>query len=49
VMVRATANVYKTRAVIVRDMAHAMMLEPNWHIVAEHILAWFHDSVTSRR
>lgn len=49
VIVRATANVYKTRAVIIPDMAHAMMLEPNWHVVADHVLAWLHDSVSSAR
>ena len=49
VMVRATANIYKTEAVIVPDMAHAMMLESNWHVAAEHIMAWLHNGFASRR
>jgi len=47
VMVRATANIYKTEAVIVPDMAHAMMLEPNWHVAAEHIMAWLRNGVAA--
>jgi non-heme chloroperoxidase len=40
VAVRATARTYATRAHIFPDMAHAMMLEPRWEQVAEHIAAW---------
>jgi alpha-beta hydrolase superfamily lysophospholipase len=38
--VRATARAYHTEATIFSDMAHDMMLEPDWAKVADHILGW---------
>ena len=38
--VEATARAYGVRAKIFPDMGHDMMLEPNWHAVAERIDAW---------
>ena len=39
-MVRATAEVYGTKAEIIPETAHAMMLEVGWRRAAERILAW---------
>jgi non-heme chloroperoxidase len=39
-MVELTAEAYDTRADIFPDMAHAMMLEPDWENVAKRVLAW---------
>jgi len=44
-MAKATARVYGTRAEIIPDLAHAMMLEPRWQTVADHILHWLQDTV----
>jgi len=38
--VRATARAYHTKAEILPDMGHDMMLEPGWTAVAERIHAW---------
>ncbi len=43
-MVEATARVYGTRAHIIPNMAHAMMLEPRWQLAADHILAWLRQT-----
>lgn len=48
-MVRATAQVYRTRAEIFTDMAHAMMLEPGWQQVADRILQWLQETETMSR
>lgn len=37
---KKTAGAYGTTAVILPNMAHDMMLEPDWQHVANHILAW---------
>jgi pimeloyl-ACP methyl ester carboxylesterase len=47
-MVWATAQVYGTRAEIIPDLAHAMMLEPGWKLVADRILDWLQEKVTPR-
>jgi alpha-beta hydrolase superfamily lysophospholipase len=41
--VNATAHAYRTQPEIFPDMAHDMMLEPNWQNVAERILAWLEE------
>ena len=38
--VHATATAYGTQAVLFPDMAHDMMLEPGWHVVADTIVDW---------
>lgn len=38
--VEATARALGTGAMIFPDMAHAMMLEPDWRKVADHIAGW---------
>lgn len=38
--VKASAQVYGTKPVLVADMAHAMMLETNWRDAADPILSW---------
>ncbi len=38
--IEATARAYGTRADIVPEMAHDMMLEPRWEVAATKILAW---------
>lgn len=45
-MVKATADVYGTRAKIFPNMAHAMMLEPGWQGVADRILGWLRETMT---
>ncbi len=40
VLVKATADVYETDAVVFPDMAHAMMLDAGWQHVADYILDW---------
>ncbi len=40
---QATARAYGTEAEIFPDMAHDMMLEPNWQHVADRILAWLQE------
>ena len=37
---RATAKAYGTKAVVFPNMAHDMMLEKDWHLVADKILEW---------
>jgi len=44
-MAKATARVYGTRAEIIPDLAHAMMLESRWQVVADRILRWLEQSV----
>lgn len=38
--VEATARAYNTKAEIFAGMAHDMMLEPRWELVAQRIAAW---------
>lgn len=38
--VEATARAYRTRAVVFADMAHDMMLDAGWRMVADRMLAW---------
>ncbi len=38
--IKATARAYNTEAEIFEGMAHDMMLEPAWQLVAERIIAW---------
>lgn len=38
--VKATARAYGTQAVILRNLAPDMMLEPGWQIVADAIVSW---------
>lgn len=38
--VHATATAYRTQAVLFSDMAHDMMLEPGWRLVADTIVRW---------
>jgi pimeloyl-ACP methyl ester carboxylesterase len=40
---QATARAYGTEAEIFPDMAHDMMLEPNWQRVADRILGWLQE------
>lgn len=40
---QATARAYGTEAEIFPDMAHDMMLEPNWQQVADRIIIWLHE------
>jgi pimeloyl-ACP methyl ester carboxylesterase len=44
-MVKATAQVYGTRAQIIPNLAHAMMLETLWQVVADRILHWLEEAV----
>lgn len=37
---RSTARAYNTRAHIFPNMGHAMMLDKDWQVVADHILEW---------
>ncbi len=37
---KATARTYRTRAEVLPDMAHAMMLDHGWEAVAPRILDW---------
>ena len=39
-LVLETAHFYRTRAEVLPDMAHAMMLEQNWRDAAELLLGW---------
>ena len=39
-MIEATARVYGVTAEIFPDIAHAMMLERNWQLVADRIIEW---------
>jgi hypothetical protein len=38
--VEATARAYNTRAEIMPDLAHDMMLEERWEVVAARIIEW---------
>ncbi len=38
--VNATARAFGTKAVIFPDMAHGMMIEPDWHTAADVIADW---------
>ena len=38
--VEATARAYQTQAAVFPDMAHDMMLEVGWQVVADRILGW---------
>ena len=40
---QATANAYGTEVVVFPDMAHDMMLEPNWQQVADCVLNWLRE------
>jgi alpha-beta hydrolase superfamily lysophospholipase len=41
--VEATARAYNTQPEIFAGMAHDMMLEPRWQVVAERILIWLKE------
>ncbi len=41
--IEKTAQAYNTKAEIFADMAHDMMLEPQWQIVAERIIEWLRE------
>ena len=41
--VEATARAYRTQAELLPDMAHDMMLEAGWQVVADRILGWLDD------
>jgi alpha-beta hydrolase superfamily lysophospholipase len=41
--VEATARAYQTQAEVLPDMAHDMMLEAGWQVVADRILGWFNE------
>lgn len=44
-IVRATARFLGTRAWVFPSMGHAMMLEPGWQEVADHILDWLNEKL----
>ncbi len=39
--VALTAQAYRAESSIFADMAHDVMLDPNWQAVADRMLAWF--------
>jgi hypothetical protein len=41
--VEATAKAYQTQPVMFTNMAHDMMLEPDWQAVADRILDWLDE------
>jgi hypothetical protein len=41
--VQATARAYQTQAEVFPDMAHDMMLEAGWRVVADRILGWLNE------
>jgi len=41
--IEATAKAYNTQAEIIADVAHNMMLESRWKVVAERILVWLKE------
>lgn len=43
-LAETTARIYGTTAAMFPDIAHAMMLEPNWRSVADHMLTWLEAS-----
>lgn len=42
---RYTAKVYKTEPVILENVSHDMMLDPNWKLVADQILTFLREIV----
>jgi len=44
--IEATARAYGTKAEMFADMAHDMMLEPGWQLVADRILGWLRERNT---
>lgn len=42
---QATAHAYNTEAEVFPDMAHDMMLEPDWQAVADRIMTWIDEAV----
>ncbi|MEI6984683.1 MAG: alpha/beta fold hydrolase [Rhodospirillaceae bacterium] len=38
--VEATANAFGTEAIIIPDMAHGMMIDPDWRVTADTIARW---------
>jgi alpha-beta hydrolase superfamily lysophospholipase len=42
--VALTAQAYHAETAIFADMAHDMMLEPNWQAVADQMLSWFTEN-----
>ena len=46
--IEATARAFGTTATIFPDMAHGMMIEPDWRLVADTIAGWLGDLVTRR-
>jgi hypothetical protein len=41
--VQATARAYQTQAEVFPNMAHDMMLEAGWRVVADRILGWLNE------
>jgi non-heme chloroperoxidase len=39
-VIDSTASIYGVKSEIFPDMAHAMMLERDWQLVADRIIAW---------
>ena len=46
--IEATARAYGTRAEIIADVAHDMMIEVRWQTVAERILEWLNEITSAR-
>lgn len=46
--IEATARAYGTRADIIADVAHDMMIEVRWRTVAERILEWLSEITSDR-
>lgn len=42
-LVENTARTYETKAEIFPNMAHNVVLEAGWKVVAEIILKWLHE------
>jgi len=42
-MIESTARIHGVAPVMIPDMAHAMMLEPNWQVAADRIVGWLSD------
>lgn len=47
--VRRTARAYRTEAEIFSGMSHDMMLDPDWHKVAERVDSWIRSAVVAGR
>ncbi|MEM7117270.1 MAG: alpha/beta fold hydrolase [Chloroflexota bacterium] len=43
--IQVTASMYQTNATIFPNMAHDMMLEPDWQNVADTIITWIHTTL----